>query len=456
MKPPFVFCLALLALLVTGCPYNEYVVELTPQGRAIDRRLIFYRMGDPNTNGAPNYQAFPAEELEVIRGSYPTNALVRAGGQNIATGRFTGKLPADIGGAGWFTNVETSLGSGSFYMERFRGNAELTVTIQDRYTAADDLADLALGWSARQFGGEPNYRKLRRFIDRDFRSDLKNFSLYWLVGGISSSYQASAREEFISRYAACLIEHGYVKLTDAPVIYRIASGDDSKLLALVQRFIVEKLELAGSPLPPSLAIITNPAAFERSWTNYIVKSDVYRKRLRLNDRTKNRDAAAPKPTPAAFESDLFWRLVGSDFVFNTSDRVTVRLALPTAPTHTNGKWDDVDHRVLWEAALNQRPGLDAWPVFCYASWADPAAAFQKEHFGRTILQGDPLLQYCLWYDGLNARAAGDWDHLLTRLNPENAEKELTAFRFPQPILEPENTAYIGRDLLRQAFEEKER
>lgn len=41
--PPF--ALAATAFVVTGCPHNQYIVELKPQGNSIERTLVFYREG---------------------------------------------------------------------------------------------------------------------------------------------------------------------------------------------------------------------------------------------------------------------------------------------------------------------------------------------------------------------------------------------------------------------------
>jgi len=56
-----------MALVVTGCPHNQYIVQLKPQGNSIERTLVFYREDGVNTNtGAPNYQPFEAGELAAI------------------------------------------------------------------------------------------------------------------------------------------------------------------------------------------------------------------------------------------------------------------------------------------------------------------------------------------------------------------------------------------------------
>ena len=79
-------CLAALAALVTGCPHNEYVVELVPQGKVIERKLVFYRADGADTNGVPHYQSFPSNELVAITALYPPGAVTHEGERHFAKG----------------------------------------------------------------------------------------------------------------------------------------------------------------------------------------------------------------------------------------------------------------------------------------------------------------------------------------------------------------------------------
>ena len=219
--------LAALAALVTGCPHNDYTVELTPRGNVIERNLTFYRVDGANTNGAPNYQSFPSNELAAITALYPPGQVTREGEKHIARAEFAGALPPDVGGAGSYKHFVSSLGSAGFYLERFRGNDDLAAQATKRLAAADQLSDLVLGWSRAEFRHEPRYQNLRRFLDGDFRRDLKNLSLYLWAGDVSSLCKPEATEEFIVRFGQYLIERGYLKVDDALALVPIFSGDDS-------------------------------------------------------------------------------------------------------------------------------------------------------------------------------------------------------------------------------------
>jgi hypothetical protein len=78
-------------------------------------------------------------------------------------------------------------------------------------------------------------------------------------------------------------------------------------------------------------------------------------------------------------------------------------------------------------------------------WASPDASFQKEHFGRVILDGQELALYCLWQKCLTADEAKQWDEVLKTVRPATAEAELSGFRAEhrvaaEPVTQPATTA----------------
>src|SRR5271165_3224230 len=165
---------AVMALLVTGCPRNKYVVELVPRGDVIERTLVFHREDGTNSEGAPNYQKFPADELAAINALYPASGITNDGWRHVARGEFGVNQPHDVGGAGTYSNFATSLGSAGMYSERFRGDDDLATRTARRLKAADGLVDHIVNWSHDELGREAHYRDLRHFLDVDFRRDVKN------------------------------------------------------------------------------------------------------------------------------------------------------------------------------------------------------------------------------------------------------------------------------------------
>jgi hypothetical protein len=78
-----------------------------------------------------------------------------------------------------------------------------------------------------------------------------------------------------------------------------------------------------------------------------------------------------------------------------------------------------------------------------------------EHFGRVLLHGDELLQYCVWRSGLDERQAGEWEQLLSGLRPgAELTNTLAAFEFSGAPPQSSAAADCGKDLLKAALEEK--
>ena len=439
--------LAALCVLVTGCPHNDYTVVLKPKGAVLGRTLTFYRTEEGKTN-APY---FPSNQLAAITRIYPAGAVKTNGGKFVAEGEFAGALPSDIGGAGAYTNFATSLGGTAFYAERFRGDDDLAAKTARQFRAADQLTDLVIGWTRTEFGRERDYKKLRKFLDEDFRRDLKNAAQYFQFGNVAALSDTNAPDEFTARFCHYLYERGYLKLSDAPEMYLIlnAGGGDSspRILRLVQRLAAEKLGVATTgPLPKSLAILTDPDAFEKSWERYLGRTDLYRAKLKEWELKKKTDPKLAAPKPLDAPDDLMADLLGGFGGGGETDHLTVKLALAHAPNQTNGKWQD--GQVVWTTDLGADRPL---PAFCFARWSNPDAPFQSAHFGGVILDGEKLSDYCLWQNGLEEKQARDWENFLAGLQPgAELRNKIEMFQFTIKPAET-NQFEIGRKLLLDAL-----
>jgi hypothetical protein len=453
MNKPAILSLVVLAALVTGCPRNQYVVELTPQGDAVERKLTFFREDGTDTNGIPNCKEFPEDQLAAIKALYPPGAVKPDGRRHVARGTFSGAMPGDVGGAGNWISLKTSLGQAILYAERFRGNDDLAATAAKRLQAADQLTDLVIGWSRQELGAEPQYGNLRKFLDGDFRRDLKNLGLYQWVGGLAEAFRAKAGEEFVVRYGQYLLERGYFKPGQLPEWFAALTRDDTHQTSLlVQRLVADKLGLAtNAPLPAAFAFLADETTAQASFEKYLATSELFRVRLRQWEAERGEHPDAKEPKPEDLETELIGVLLGWD-LGGGNDRLTVKLSLPSAPLHTNGKWDAEQRRVLWEAELGDNPERPCLPAFCYAGWSAANRSFQEEHFGRVLLEGEDLLQYCLWRASLNAARAGEWDAWLSGLKPDaSLTNALDTFRFSGEASPTNSAAELPRSLLRAAL-----
>lgn len=72
---------------------------------------------------------------------------------------------------------------------------------------------------------------------------------------------------------------------------------------------------------------------------------------------------------------------------------------------------------------------------------EPCVDYQTRHFGRIVLKGEDLAQFCLWYCGLSNSEADIWDRFVDSLEPgsELADR-IKHFTFPgeQDVKDPES------------------
>ena len=429
------FVMAAMALAVTGCPHNDYTVELKPAGANIVRTLTFYRADGCNTNtGSPNYQTFDPEEFAMIASQYPAGRLTNDVGWHCVRGEFGSSLPDDVGGAGSYTNLATSLGDAGFYVERFRGNDDLAGMVERRFKAADQLTDIIVGWSKAELGRERGYGQLHEFLDKQFRQDLKNASSYCWEGQLIFDRQTNAAQEFAVRFGQYLYERGYLNLGEALNQAVLFSSSDTKAEnRLIQRIVARKMGVPDSAaIPASLDFLADDAATEKSFTNYFANTELYRSKIKEWKKETKSNPEAKQPDPESVSGDLCEQLVGIDFdpFGDEPDHLTVKLSLPSEPLHCNGEWRDSDGQVVWNSDIQARTNTMHLPFLCYANWAQPDVGFQKGHLGKVAFHGDDLVQYCLWRCSLDRHLGAEWDVFVTGLKPhKDLVARVRAFRF---------------------------
>ncbi len=434
------FTLLVMVTLVTGCPRNEYVVQLKPHGKVMERTLTFYRADGTNVSiGAPDYKPFDASELAAIAASYSSPIKTNSGPSYTASGEFTNAMPADVGGAGTYTNLVTSLGEAGVEGERFRGNDDLAAVTERHFKAADRLTDLVIDWSKAELGREPGYEKLRQFLDTDFRRDIKNAAAYWQAAELANSYKTNANEEFMVRFGQYLYERGYFAMSDGLAqLWAVADNGTNGLWPQVQRLVARKMGVADSePAPASLAFLADDGAADRSFTNYLGGTEFYRARLKQWEADSKMNPKLKRPEPNEVFQELIGELVEINLFGPDVDHVVVRLTLPAPPDHSNGSWDEDLKQVVWNSNIEQRTNGMHLPVSCYAAWSQPDEAFQTAHFGKVALSGDGLIQYCVWRSGLDAKHGVEWDGFVAELLPDNRlVATINAFRFSDEKEQP--------------------
>jgi hypothetical protein len=255
----------LLVLATAGCVSNRYEVELTPDGQTLKREITAWRSSGDKPE---NPQEFPQEELEKIAKAYGVRVPEKRDQKHTFQGDFAGEMPQDVGGQGSYTHWETSLGSLSMYVERFRGNDDLMADVDSRMTACDQLVNLLAGWLEAELKDHPGFSDLKKFLDGDFRRDVKNLSLLaWTFTNLATVQMENKPDEelgqeLVLRASQYLLERGYFTLDELPAFVRAVQQEDSKrLLEPLKRFLASKMGVPkDQPVPKSLAFLDDPEA----------------------------------------------------------------------------------------------------------------------------------------------------------------------------------------------------
>ncbi len=500
-----ILILLLLTTFLCSCEEDEYTIEMRPVGQALERKLTVARYNRKPTVGQYNrteeskevYSEVSPETLAAIAELYPTRLKSANPKIHSFVGTFTGRTPNDVGGAGTYKRVGTPMGSAFFYVERFRGNDRPGETLSETFRSADRLSELLTGWLKSEFGRRKEFPKIRRFMDEDFRKDIKNLSTYLWLGSNESRHiwregqdgddRENVQKEIAARAFQYLVERNYFAAEDLAVIMRTGEeGRLERLEPLIRKFLVAKVQLSDEKLIDELSILlTDPERLNKSLSAYLGGTDEYKKRLkeynkelREFDKPQNlpqpdthgdmeESASSPEPPEPyvlleeALEPLLESIQIAFFFEFYPFDSLQVELYTAGEPVATNGKWEEKDKRIVWSTNLTPRDTQSfQLPELCYAVWCEPDEQTQAKYFGKTILLGEGLLNYCLWYESLSKEEAAQWDTLIAGSEPgEDLLKRLKAFRFSPGQTKPDkpdddqgNYAERAIEIIKEALE----
>lgn len=425
-----------------GCQdHNRYEIELQPEGGEMVRTLTVWRV--PENRGRDR---FPPAELKHLAELYPPETPA-APGRHVFRGRFGPKMPADVGGSGDYHFTATQMGTAAVYVERFRGDDDVEVHIDERRRASDELTSLLVGWFASEIGRDRNFPRIRKFMEGDFRRDLRNLSHYWAMARASRQKEASLHQEYWVRAAMYLVEHGYFRLEEVPAAVHIESTNDA---AQQLRFVIDLLSRKISPedqpsIAKSLSFLSDTSRAEKSLDTYLRSTPQYRRREQLWRRAQATDPSAPPPDAKDIVVELVSRLFFGLDLLTQNDELRVALLAPVQPFATNGTWLSASSQVVWTASI---ANVNELPVLAYASWSVPDVPFQEAHFGGIALRGEDLANYVAWYTGLERRQRDEWDKFLGVLQPGAGLKEaIESFSFTSPGAEtPDGAPGVEADV----------
>ena len=425
-----------LVIVAIGCERAQYKITLEPTDQGLKRSLAFDSPVQDD-NGNPGYSDDEVELLEKIAMAYGIDAKNENGDvTNRFSGVFPNRMPQDIGGRGEYRRWKNTLGSASVYAERLGGSDDLVASLQWWTKNADTLVDHVDAWLAAELKDEDGYDDLHEFVTNDFRRDIQNLALYtWTLRfNKASEANESAFFERAMRAAQYFCERGYFELEQVPEIARAIGENDAtehpqRLLQIVQRFIATKMGVKrDQPIPKSLNFIAHQKSLQKSGNDYLQSTDEYKRLLR---KWENSNRAKPKPSPSDAVNEIF---PGYSINLFGGKNIGLKLKSVDEPIATNGKWDEESEALTWrDSVAVQNPTDQSYPMFAYAIWANPNEPSQTKHFGRIVLTAEGLLQYSVWYAGLDDKEIDQWDSFLETITAgtpqSDVRKKLRTFRF---------------------------
>ncbi len=427
----------LLAGLLAGCEGNHYEIELKPDGETLHRSLTTWRQ--KSQQGQVEITTFPEAELKQIAEAHHQPAPDAAHRKYDFVGDFVGATPNDVGGAGNFTYWKSEMGNVSLYTERFRGNDDLAAALDDRHNATDTLTKLMIGWFQREIGDDPQFNQLKKFIDTDLRRDLRNLSIYFWTAETMEIWRPTENADkkgwddqgLLVRSARYLMERNYLTPAALPEFVQAFRDEDrERLLKFVRDLAAAKMGIPADAAAKRLTFLSDTERTAVSLKVYLETTDEYKAMLKAKQADDKQNVDESQAEAHELLTELIFRAAGIGF--GGGDALQVKLNCTTQPFTTNGTWNEQTKQVVWSKNLPNRhePPSLVLPTMLYANWSDPNESFQKAHFGRVILNGSQLAEYCLWREAIGNINGKEWDLFLTSLKPaDDLLDRLDKFRF---------------------------
>jgi len=488
------------ALFLCCCQWNVYELELKPNGKSLERKLVCYRTQEGgfqiSSDGGPKKDVlskFPEKELARIAEVYGVTPPPGGAKKFTFEGTYSKKTPGDIGGAGFYSYFDSPLGSITGYAERFRGNDDLAMQLQASLKATDRLIDIMDGWLETRIGQEAWWIALHQFIDTEFRQDLKNLFLHlWLLGNakpelLTPSDEERRQKDVVARIALYLLERDYIVLDEIPELTRLASSfttekmvkntslnkDQRATFLFLRRMLTRKLGIdENNEFFDSLGDLiasSESEEIEKSLDDYVRTTPEYKRMLRDWENKKGADPDAEEPKPQDVFTELMERMspillplmafFGGPFG-NDVDEISITWTCEEPPIVTNGEWKAEEKKVVWSGRIfkEQNP-----PAIAFACWSVPNEAAQKKAFDKILLTEGPLAAYVLWYNGLAQEESKEWDAFLGSLKPDDdINKKVGSFLFEAertardglPIESQESRVNFARKLFLEALQKE--
>jgi hypothetical protein len=284
--------------------------------------------------------------------------------------------------------------------------------------------------------------------------------LNWLEG--KKNNKEPQQQEILARAAAYIFERGYIEPRDIPLLQRgLSSGDDDQAEKMIKKLLTRMSAQAGITdakfISRLASLLIDHNYIERSFKAYLQTTPQYKKLIKDRKPAKDdadEDSMLTSARRLLFD-DQFKKAIHFHLdIFGSGARLELQLTLPVTPDIANGKWNPKQRTIAWKGPLTSRDGkTTTLPEICYALWSEPNEKFQKARFGKTILSGKKLMDYCIWREVLSDDEAKLWDAVLMKHKPgtdlKAAVKTAIGSDKPMPYIKK------GVDMLTNALREEE-
>ena len=418
--------------LLSACRSTHHELELQPQEDKLQRQLKTWV--DSNKEG--EFGSLNKETIGRIATEYQAAVPEKLNVELKFSAGFGPNMPKDVGGVGWYNYWPSSMGALYSYAEQFGGNENLSIGLDRGMLAIDRLVLVLTLWVEAEFEDARDIEQMTTALNNEIRSDFRNiFLLMWLED--ASPKGVFDDEELFLRIAQYLSNQGYFYPTDIPQLYRALlesddDDDDAMLVALVTRGLATRMGIPrDDPLPPSLdALAHNWESYAESFEKFLESSDETQTLARKWATEDAGNIGLDEEGNLELESLIDAFLAIDLFSTEPWSHLHVTMHLPAKPLETNGDWDDEAGVVTWSDHIADGKDAIELPASFFAFWVVPAAEFQEQHFGMVVIDGDDLVEYALWSNGLSSKQLTEWEALLEDLDDaSDTIDELRNFRF---------------------------
>ncbi len=400
----FLFAAVAVPLLCSGCTRYVYEIEMSVEEGKVRRTL--------EVDYATENDPLPEEEQQRLAELYGQELADSEQSVLHFSALFSEKMPNDVGGAGSWTTWTSPMGEVSFYLERFRGEDDLTKSLERQWQAIDELSRLTTGWLTESAPDPQDRKLLQDFVQNDLREDLRSLALYRIA--FDADFRRLKKQDEIDQFRAhvvqFLLERDYLTTDLIPQIHLAFSQESPEMrLEVICKIFDQKLSSRASrSVKDMVPVLNDPELLSESWKRFVETTEAYRQSKQAQE------VSSP--------IEFLWERLRRAAHIHLLDHDMVRVSFHTdlRPVATNGEWLKEEAAVEWEIrpSLPGSPDLFVLPAVHYMVLSHPSEDYQRKRFGRVILEGRSLARYMLWYRGLSDQDRAEWDRLLEGFTPE--------------------------------------